>query len=88
MDDERQGVDRLAVDQDVQLDEVAGPVADLLVVHRGVALGAALELVVEVDDQLGERQLEMAAGPAAGRGTPCRRRCHAGASTSSMSVPM
>ena len=29
------------------------------VVERGVALGAALELVVEVDDQLAERHLEL-----------------------------
>ena len=58
VDDEREGVDRLAVDEDVELDQLRGAVADLLVVHRGVALGAALELVVEVDDELGERHLE------------------------------
>ena len=59
VDDERQGVDRLAGDEDVDLDEVGRPVAELLVVHRGVALGAALQLVEVVDDELGERHLEV-----------------------------
>ena len=58
MGDERERVDRLAVDEDVELDELRGAVADLLVVHRGVAGGAALELVEEVDDELGQRHLE------------------------------
>ena len=71
VDDDAERVDRLAVDEDVQLDEVARAIADLLVVHRGVALGAALELVVEVDDDLGERQLEVSSARAWGRGTPC-----------------
>ena len=38
MDDQRQRVDRLAGDEHVELDEVARAVADLLVVHRRVAL--------------------------------------------------
>jgi hypothetical protein len=67
VDDERERVDRLAVDQDVQLDQVRRPVADLLVVHRGVALGAALELVVVVDDELGERELEAQKDPLGSR---------------------
>ena len=42
VDDERQGVDRLAVDQHVELDQVALAVADLLVVHarRSPACGS------------------------------------------------
>ena len=58
VDDHRQRVDRLARDEHVDPDEVRRPVADLLVVHRGIARGARLELVVVVDDQLRERQLE------------------------------
>ena len=44
-----------SVHEHVQLHQVAGAVADLLVVHRRVALGAALELVEEVHDDLGQR---------------------------------
>jgi hypothetical protein len=36
------------------LHEVVGAVADELVVHRGVAAGDALQLVVEVEDHLAE----------------------------------
>src|SRR5450759_567993 len=56
--DQGQGVHRLAVHQDVELDEARRAVAQLLVVHRRVALAAALELVEVVDDQLRERHLE------------------------------
>ena len=55
VDDDRQGVDRLAVDEDVDLGEVRLAVAELLVIHRGVTLTAALQLVEIVDDELGER---------------------------------
>jgi len=50
--DERQGVHWLAVHEHVELDEPRRAVADLLVVHRRVALAAALQLVEVVDDQL------------------------------------
>ena len=63
VDDEREGIDGLAVDEDVDLGEVRRPVAELLVVHRGVALAAALELVEVVDDELRERHLEMEDDP-------------------------
>ena len=56
------------------------PVADLLVVHRGVALAAALELVEVVDDELGQGHLEVQQDPRSGRGTPCSRTCRAGSS--------
>ncbi len=59
MDDQRQCVHRLARDQHVELHEVTGPVADVRVVEAGVARRAALQQVVEVHDQLGQRQLEM-----------------------------
>ncbi len=58
MDDEREGVHVVAGQQDVELHEVAGAVLGELVVQRGVALGAALELVEEVEDELGQRDVE------------------------------
>ena len=58
MDDQAQGVDRLARNEHVQLDQRRSPIARFLVVHRGVALAAALELVVVVDDELGQGHLE------------------------------
>ena len=54
--DRREGVDRHGVEQDVDLHEVGRGVAGRLVVEAGVALGAALHLVEEVDDDLGQRQ--------------------------------
>ena len=86
MGDQRQRVDRLAGDRTSSFDEVALAIADLLVVERGIALAAALELVVEIDDHLGQRQLEgqqhalrievlhRLEGPA-----PARRELHQGA---------
>ena len=44
-----------AVEQDVDLHQVGAVVAGRLVVEAGVALGAALQLVEEVDDDLGQR---------------------------------
>ena len=46
-----------AREQDVELHELALAVADVLVIQARVALGAALELVEEVHDELGERHL-------------------------------
>ncbi len=43
--------------QDIELDELGGTVLVELVVKRGIALGAALELVEEVQDELGERDV-------------------------------
>ena len=40
----------------VELDEVAGAVLEEFVVERGVAAADALELVVEVEDDVGERE--------------------------------
>ena len=71
VDDEAQRVHGLAVDQHVELHQVAGPIADVGVVEAGVAARSALEQVVEVDDQLGQRHLEMEDRPASDRGTPC-----------------
>src|SRR5205085_10842342 len=49
-----EGVGRLAVEAEVDLDQVALLIAVGLVVEAGIALGAALELVEEVDDDLGQ----------------------------------
>ena len=51
-----QGVHLLAVDEDVELDQVAGPIIDQLVIERPVALGHGFQLVVEIVDDLGQRQ--------------------------------
>src|SRR3954447_17753401 len=59
MDDQRERVDRLAVDEDVDLDEVGRAIAELLVVHRRISLAAALHLVEVVVDELGQWHLEM-----------------------------
>src|SRR5712692_10466683 len=55
--DERQRVNRLAGHEHVELHELAFAETDHLVVHRRVALGARLQLVVEVVDDLAERNL-------------------------------
>src|SRR5207253_5890935 len=52
-------IDRLPVHEHIQLDQVAQPVADVGVVEAGVPARSALEQVVEVDDQLGERHLDV-----------------------------
>src|SRR4051794_6957713 len=49
-------VHRLALQQDVDLDQVGLLLAAGLVVQRGVPAGLGLELVEEVEDDLGERQ--------------------------------
>ena len=49
----------VAGEQDVELHEVARAVVGELVVQARVALGAALELVEEVQDELGERDVEV-----------------------------
>ena len=56
MDDHREGVHRLALQQQVHLHQVGGGVAVGLVVEAGVSLGPALELVEEVHHHLGQRQ--------------------------------
>ena len=57
MDDQRERVDRLAADEDVHADELARAEADEVVVEARVAARARLQLVVVVEDDLGERQL-------------------------------
>src|SRR5262249_25945674 len=65
MCDDGKRVHSLAGDEDVDLHQLALAKADHLVVHRGVALGARLQLVVEVVDDLGERNLVLENDPVA-----------------------
>ena len=57
MDEHRERIDRVTREQDVELDERSGPHADELVVQGRVAAGARLQLVEEVEDDLGQRQV-------------------------------
>src|SRR3546814_4244124 len=52
VNDHREGVDRLAVDQDVHLDEIALAVPDLVIVEAGIAAADALQAIVEVEHDL------------------------------------
>jgi hypothetical protein len=55
--DAAERVDRFAVQQHVHADQLARFVAERFVVERGVAPRARLQLVEEVEDDLGEREL-------------------------------
>ena len=57
MDDDGERVDGVAADEDVHLDHGRDPGAGEVVVERGVTAGDGLEAVVEVEDDLVEREL-------------------------------
>src|SRR5687768_5854182 len=57
MDDHRERVDAVAGEQHVELDEVGDARPERLVVERGVAARARLELIVQVAHDLGQRQV-------------------------------
>src|SRR5256886_16033972 len=57
VDDDRERVHGFAVEQHVELDEIGRAVLEELVVERRVAAGDGLQLVVEVEDDLGQREL-------------------------------
>src|SRR5262249_17909949 len=57
MDDQRQRVDRIAADEDVDTHERARAETDVVVIEARVPTGARLERIVEVENDLGERQL-------------------------------
>ncbi len=57
MDDDGQRVHRLAVQEDVELHEVGCLVSDQVVVERGVPARGGLETVVEIQDDLVQRDL-------------------------------
>src|SRR5699024_9530757 len=56
VDDRAERVDLLALEEDVDLDEVRRLLADDVVVERRVATRLRLQLVEEVEDDLRERQ--------------------------------
>ena len=55
----RKRIDRFAVEQDVQLDELRRLVSRAVVVERRIAFRNALELVVEVEDDLRKGHVEV-----------------------------
>ena len=55
MDDGREGIDWVAIEQDVDLYQVRELLAGLLIVQRSVALGAGLEHIEEIKDDFAER---------------------------------
>ena len=57
VDDRAERVDLLALQEDVDADQVGHLLAVGLVVQRGIPAGARLQLVEEVEDDLGERSV-------------------------------
>src|SRR5512142_941168 len=58
VNDDAEGVDRFAIQQDVELDELARAVAQELVIDRRIAAANRLQLVVEIENDFGEWELE------------------------------
>ncbi|MNC84958.1 hypothetical protein D3C83_05280 [compost metagenome] len=56
MHDQRQRVDALPVDQNVELDEIAGAIFEEVVIERGVTTGNGLQAVKEIHHDLVQRQ--------------------------------
>src|SRR6266404_5518134 len=56
MDDDRERVHRFAVQDHVEFDQVGRAVLEEFVVERRIAAGDGLELVVEVENDLGQRE--------------------------------
>ena len=57
MHDHGEGVADIAVEQEIQLDQIAGHVALQLVIHAGVAAAAALERIEEIKDHFIQRHI-------------------------------
>ncbi len=57
MNDYRKGIDRVAIEQDVQLDEIGRGVSGEIVVQRPVSPGDRFELVEKVENDLRERNV-------------------------------
>ena len=57
MNNQRQGIDRIAVDQNIQPHQVAAPVVEVFVVEGGITARQGFEAVIEIEDDLVERQL-------------------------------
>src|ERR1700682_2118379 len=64
--DHRERIDPGAPNEDVELDQVGGAVTAELVVERGITLGARLQDVVEIMNQLRHRQVVVKQHPVAG----------------------
>src|SRR5438105_850458 len=56
VNDDAEGVHSVAVEQHVQLHQLAGTVCQELVIERGIPAGNRLQLVVEVEDDFRERE--------------------------------
>src|SRR5713101_2952663 len=65
VDDDGEGVHRVPVEQDVELDHVGGAELQEVVVEGGVTLGDGLEPVVEVHHDLAQREVELDVDPLA-----------------------
>ena len=59
IDQRREGIHRFAVEQDVELGQLAGLVSRAVVVERRITFRYALELVVEVEDDLRKGHVEI-----------------------------
>src|SRR5262249_29256345 len=57
VDQDPERIDRLAIPQDLHLDEIARPVVGELVIERSIAARYRFQAVVEVEDALVERQV-------------------------------
>src|SRR2546429_1370191 len=57
VDDDGEGVHRVTVEEQVELHQARRPVFEKLVIERGVAARDGLQLVVEVEDDLGQRKV-------------------------------
>ena len=68
IDDDRQGIHRLVIDQERHLHQVARLVTDDVIVERGIAARDRLEAVVEIEHHLVQRQLVDQHGARAGIG--------------------
>jgi hypothetical protein len=86
VDDRGEGVDLLALQQDVDLDEIGLLRARGLVVERGVALRLRLQLVEEVEHDLAERHVVAQLDAVLGEVVHAEERS-AAAWQSSMTVP-
>ncbi|CAK8712742.1 hypothetical protein GKODMF_04320 [Candidatus Electrothrix gigas] len=52
-----QGIHPLAVDQDIQFNQITGPVVNQLVIKRAITLGHGFELIIKIIDHLSQGQL-------------------------------
>ena len=55
---ERQRIHLLAVDQDIQFDQVAVPILDQIIIEGTIPLRDRLQFVVKIEDDLGQRHIE------------------------------